>query len=50
MMNTKATTNELFSLFPKGWRNQKGVAVLATKPQQVQSIGWVGTYIKSERA
>ena len=49
-MNTITTTNDGFSLFPKGWRNQKGVAVLATKPQQVQSIGWVGEYIKSERA
>lgn len=50
MITKKKIKNEVFSLFPKGWRNQKGVAVLATKPQQVQSIGWVGTYIKSERA
>lgn len=49
-MNTITTTNEGFSLFPKGWRNKEGKAVLATKPQQVQSIGWVGEYIKSERA
>ena len=49
-MNTKTTQKELFSLFPKGWRNKEGKAVLATKPQQVQSIGWVGEYIKSERA
>ena len=49
-MNTITTTNEGFSLFPKGWRNKEGKAVLATKPQQVQSIGWVGEYIKSDRA
>lgn len=42
--------NEKFSVFGRGWRNQNGVAVLATKPQQTQDIRWVYEYIKSERA
>ena len=45
-------TNDIdkFSIFPRGYRNQKGVAVLATRPQQSQDIKWVAEYIKSERA
>ncbi len=43
-------TNQLFSIFPKGYRNQKEEAVLATKPQQSQSVEWVYRYIISERA
>ena len=39
-----------FSLFPQGYRNQKGVAVLATKPQKAVDIKWVFDYITSERA
>lgn len=49
-MITTTNSQEVFSLFPKGWRNQKGVAVLATKPQQMLGIGEAGAYIKSERA
>lgn len=40
----------IFSLFPQGYRNQKGVAVLATKPQKAVDIKWVFDYITSERA
>ena len=43
-------TEIIFSIFPKGYRNQRGVAVLAARPQQTQTIRWVGEYIKSERA
>ena len=39
-----------FSIFPKGYRNQKGEAVLATRPQQTQTIGWVYDYIVSGQA
>lgn len=42
--------NEKFSVFSQGYRNKKGEAVLAALPQQTQTIGWVGNYIKSERA
>ncbi len=42
--------NDRFSIFGRGWRNQQGVAVLATKPQQTQDIKWVHAYIVSERA
>ena len=42
--------NEKFSIFGRGWRNQKDVAVLATKPQQTQDIRWVYEYIVLERA
>ncbi|MDE7457017.1 MAG: hypothetical protein K2M96_09995 [Prevotella sp.] len=43
-------SNEWFSVFSKGYQNKKGQAVLAVRPQQTQTIGWVGNYIKSERA
>ena len=43
-------SNVMFSIFGKGYRNQKGDAVLATKPQQTQDLLWVYEYIKSERA
>ena len=49
-MNSQDVMNEKFSIFGRGWRNQKGVAVLATKPQQTQDILWVYDYIQSERA
>lgn len=42
--------NEQFSVFSKGYLNKRGEAVLAARPQQTQTIGWVGKYIKSERA
>lgn len=42
--------NEEFSIFPKGYRNKEGVAVLAARPQQRVTIGWTGEYIQSERA
>ena len=42
--------NEKFSIFPRGCRNKKGIAVLVTKPQQTQDIKWAYDYIKSERA
>lgn len=42
--------NEKFSIFPRGYRNQNGIAVLATKPQQTQDIKWVYDYIVSDRA
>lgn len=41
---------EKFSIFPKGYRNQKGQAVLATRPQQSQTIAWAYDYITSVRA
>lgn len=41
---------EKFSVLPKGYRNQKGVAVLATRPQQTQDIAWAYDYISSTRA
>lgn len=46
----KIISNERFSVFSKGYQNKKGQAVLAVRPQQTQTIGWVGNYIKSERA
>lgn len=49
-MEAKENINMRFSFFPRGYRNQKGVAVLATRPQQSQDIKWVAEYIKSERA
>ena len=44
------TDKEHFSVFPKGYRNQKGQAVLATRPQQAQDIAWAYDYITSVRA
>ncbi|MBQ3361733.1 MAG: hypothetical protein IJG46_06335 [Prevotella sp.] len=44
------TENNKFSVFPKGYRNQKGQAVLATRPQQAQGIAWAYDYITSVRA
>ena len=44
------TENDQFSIFPKGYRNQKGQAVLATRPQQAQDIAWAYDYITSVRA
>ena len=49
-MESLANNNELFSTFPKGWRNKQGVAVLAARPQESVTIEWVGEYIRSERA
>ena len=37
-----------FSIFPNGYRNRNGQAVLATKPQQNQDIAWVYQYISSQ--
>lgn len=43
--------NERFSIFPMGWWDEaKQVATPRQRPQQTQTIGWVGEYIKSERA
>ena len=42
--------NEKFSIVPKGYRNQKGQAVLSTRPQQAQDIAWAYDYITSVRA
>ena len=28
------TDNKMFSVFPQGYRNREGVAVLATQPQE----------------
>ncbi len=42
--------NNRFSIFPRGYQNKKGQAVLAVKPQQTQTIEWVYEYIISERA
>ena len=50
LMNSTNTHNEQFSVFPKGYRNQKGQAVLATRPQQTQTIAWGYDYITSVRA
>ena len=49
-MDNQVMINEKFSIFGRGWRNQKGDAVLATKPQQTQDLLWVYEYITSERA
>ena len=49
-MDNQKISSEKFSIFGRGWRNQKGDAVLATKPQQTQDLLWVYEYIKSERA
>ena len=49
-MNTEDIHTEQFSVFPKGYRNQKGVAVLAARPQQTQTIAWAYDYITSARA
>ena len=43
-------TNEQFSIFPKGYRNRKGEAVLATRPQESRNILWTYGYIVSDRA
>ena len=43
--------NERFSIFPTGyWDYAKQRAVPNQKPQQTQTIEWVGKYITSERA
>ena len=43
--------NERFSIFPCGyWNEARQVATPRQRPQQTQTIGWVGDYIKSERA
>ena len=49
-MDNQKISSEKFSIFGRGWRNQKGDAVLATKPQQTQDLLWVHDYITSERA
>ena len=43
------TDNKQFSVFPQGYRNRKGVAVLATQPQDSQDIVWAYDFIRSER-
>lgn len=43
------TDNKQFSVFPKGYRNREGLAVLATQPQESQDIEWVYNFIRSER-
>ena len=42
--------NKLFSVFPCGYRNQKGVAVLAVKPDGETDIASVYRYITSGQA
>ena len=42
------TYNNMFSIFPQGYVNREGKAVLATKPQQNQTIPWVHQYITSK--
>lgn len=42
--------NQLFSVFPRGYRNQKGKAVLATNPMTSQNIEGIYRYIISEEA
>lgn len=44
------TDNLLFSVFPKGYRNKKGEAVLAARPQESRDIRWAYDYIVSDRA
>lgn len=39
------TYNNMFSIFPQGYVNREGKAVLATRPQQNQTIPWVHQYI-----
>lgn len=39
-----------FSIFPRGYHNKEGKAVLATRPQQAQDIAWVYDYVTSTRA
>ena len=43
------TDNNQFSVFPQGYRNREGVAVLATQPQESQDIVWAYDFIRSER-
>lgn len=43
------TDNKQFSVFPQGYRNREGVAVLATQPQESQDIVWAYDFIRSER-
>lgn len=50
LLNTMEIPIEKFSIFPKGYRNQQGQAVLATRPQQNQDIAWTYDYITSMRA
>ena len=42
------TCNPRFSIFPRGYRNKAGQAVLATKPQQNQDIPWLYQYVTSQ--
>ena len=42
------TCNPRFSIFPRGYRNKAGQAVLATKPQQNQDIPWAYQYVTSQ--
>ena len=42
--------DQLFSVFPKGYRNKKGEAVLAAHPGESRDIRWVYDYITSDRA
>lgn len=55
MTNTKENDEQtkysnLFSCYPKGYRNKKGEAVLATKPTGVMTITQLADYIKSDKA
>jgi hypothetical protein len=49
-MNTINSNNLLFSVFPKGYRNKNGEAVLAARPQESRDIRWAYDYIVSDRA
>ncbi len=40
--------NKLFSIFPRGYINKEGQAVLATKPRTNQDIPWVYQYVTSK--
>lgn len=50
-MVAKENNSDRFSIFPVGWWDEaKQVAIPRQRPQQTQTIEWVGEYIKSERA
>ena len=39
--------NERFSVFPCGWKKEDGTVKMNQRPQQTQTIGWVGEWIRS---
>ena len=49
-LNMQKEIISTFSVFPQGYRNHKGEAVLATRPEHVQTIKDVYDYIISDRA